>query len=71
MKSHGPLLLLAILSCCLGHAQTYHLADLNTEQIRTLDRDKTVILIPGGILEEHGPYLPSYTDGYADRFYTR
>jgi len=71
MKSHGPLLLLAILSCCLGHAQTYHLADLNTEQIRTLDRDKTVILIPGGILEEHGPYLPSYTDGYADRFYTQ
>jgi len=28
-------------------------------------------LIPGGILEEHGPYLPSYTDGYADDAYTR
>ena len=24
------------------------------------------MLIPGGILEEHGPYLPSYTDGYAN-----
>jgi SAM-dependent methyltransferase len=32
---------------------------------------KTVVLIPGGILEEHGPYLPSYTDGYADDAYTR
>jgi creatinine amidohydrolase len=23
-----------------------------------------VILIPGGIMEEHGPYLPSFSDGY-------
>jgi creatinine amidohydrolase/Fe(II)-dependent formamide hydrolase-like protein len=30
-----------------------------------------MVLIPGGILEEHGPYLPSYTDGYADEAYTR
>jgi creatinine amidohydrolase/Fe(II)-dependent formamide hydrolase-like protein len=37
---------------------------MNSEEIRQLDRTKTVILIPGGILEEHGPYLPSYTDGY-------
>jgi creatinine amidohydrolase/Fe(II)-dependent formamide hydrolase-like protein len=36
-----------------------------------LDLQKTVVLIPGGILEEHGPYLPSYTDGYADDAYTR
>jgi len=41
-----------------------HLAELNTAQIRALSRDRTVVLIPGGILEEHGPYLPSYTDGY-------
>ena len=37
---------------------------MNTEQIKRLDRDKTVVLLPGGILEEHGPYLPSFTDGY-------
>jgi creatinine amidohydrolase/Fe(II)-dependent formamide hydrolase-like protein len=42
----------------------YKLAELNTQQILDLDRSKTVILLPGGILEEHGPYLPSYTDGY-------
>src|SRR5206468_2723392 len=45
-------------------AQVLHLAELNTKQIEALDRNKTVIIIPGGILEEHGPYLPSYTDGY-------
>jgi creatinine amidohydrolase/Fe(II)-dependent formamide hydrolase-like protein len=37
---------------------------LNTDQIRALDRSRTVVVIPGGILEEHGPYMPSYIDGY-------
>jgi creatinine amidohydrolase/Fe(II)-dependent formamide hydrolase-like protein len=40
------------------------LKELNTPQIQSLDKNKTVVLIPGGILEEHGPYLPSFTDGY-------
>ena len=49
-------------------AQIYHAAEMNTEQLRGLDRAKTVVIIPGGILEEHGPYIPSYTDGFvADR----
>ena len=46
--------------------QILQLAELNTNQIRALDRTKTVVLIPGGILEQHGPYLPSFTDGYVD-----
>jgi creatinine amidohydrolase/Fe(II)-dependent formamide hydrolase-like protein len=45
-------------------AQTYRIAEMNTDQIRSLNRDKTVVLLPGGILEEHGSYLPSFTDGY-------
>lgn len=45
-------------------AQIYHVKEMNTEQIRALDRQKTVVLLPGGILEQHGPYLPSFTDGY-------
>jgi len=45
-------------------AQIYRIAEMNTEQIRRLNRDKTVVLLPGGILEQHGPYLPSFTDGY-------
>lgn len=40
----------------------YHLAELNTEQIRSFDRDRTAVLIPGGVLEEHGPFLPCSTD---------
>ncbi|HET7291213.1 MAG TPA: creatininase family protein [Vicinamibacteria bacterium] len=43
---------------------------MNTRQIQALDRQRTVVVIPGGILEEHGPYLPSYTDGYAIEAYT-
>jgi creatinine amidohydrolase/Fe(II)-dependent formamide hydrolase-like protein len=45
-------------------AQVYRLAELNIDQIRLLDRQRTVILLPGGVLEEHGPYLPSFADGY-------
>ncbi|MGH9902556.1 MAG: creatininase family protein [Pyrinomonadaceae bacterium] len=45
-------------------AQIYRVAEMNAEQIRGLNREKTVVLIPGGILEEHGSYLPSFTDGY-------
>lgn len=44
-------------------AQVVRLADLNTTQIRALDRTKTVVFLPGGMLEEHGPFLPAYTDG--------
>jgi creatinine amidohydrolase/Fe(II)-dependent formamide hydrolase-like protein len=43
-------------------AQVLQIADLNTAQIRALDRAKTVVILPGGILEEHGPYLPAGTD---------
>jgi creatinine amidohydrolase/Fe(II)-dependent formamide hydrolase-like protein len=45
-------------------AQVLDVRQLNTEQIRGLDRAKTAVILVGGILEEHGPYLPSYTDGY-------
>ena len=48
----------------LAHAQVHRMAELNTAQIRALDRQRTAVILPGGILEEHGPYLPSYTDGY-------
>ena len=44
-------------------AQVVRVADLNTRQIRALDRNKTVVFLQGGMLEEHGPYLPAFTDG--------
>ena len=51
-------------------SQILQMAELNTRQIDALDKQKTVVLIPGGILEEHGPYLPSFTDGYVTQAYT-
>lgn len=52
---------------CLGAgtlgAQVVQVGDLNTRQIRALDRARTVIILQGGMLEEHGPYLPAFTDG--------
>jgi creatinine amidohydrolase len=44
-------------------AQVRQIGDLNTREIRALDRSKTVVLLSGGMLEEHGPYLPANTDG--------
>jgi len=57
--------LIMIFSASLTHAaQIYYARELNTEQYRKLDRNKTVVLLSTGILEEHGPYIPPYTDGY-------
>jgi creatinine amidohydrolase len=73
MMSHARLWLLGRLALALAFgcvlsrsadAQVYRLAELNIDQIRALDRQRTVILLPGGVMEEHGPYLPSFTDGY-------
>ncbi len=44
-------------------AQVRRLGELNTVQLEALDRARTVVILPGGMLEEHGPYLPSHTDG--------
>src|ERR1044072_2256339 len=44
-------------------AQVLQFADLNIRDFAKLDRSKTAVIIPGAILEEHGPYLPSGTDG--------
>ena len=64
-------LLFSLLLSASALAQILQMAELNADQVRILDRAKTVVLIPGGILEEHGPYLPSYTDGYADAAFTQ
>lgn len=59
-----PLAIALLVLVAGANAQTYRIAQMNSEQIRRLNKEKTVVLIPGGILEEHGPYLPSFTDGY-------
>ncbi|MGI8427668.1 MAG: creatininase family protein [Pyrinomonadaceae bacterium] len=64
MKRTPLLTLTMLLFSFPASAQIYRVAEMNAEQIRGLNPEKTVVLIPGGILEEHGPYLPSFTDGY-------
>ena len=62
---------IAGLSCGTVRAQIYRVAQMNTEQIRALDKQKTVVILPGGILEEHGPHLPSFSDGYSNEWMTQ
>jgi creatinine amidohydrolase len=40
----------------------HELAQLTWEEIRDLDRDKTVAILPVGAVEAHGPHLPLETD---------
>jgi creatinine amidohydrolase/Fe(II)-dependent formamide hydrolase-like protein len=65
------IVLIALLVPAEGHGQIYQLAEMSSDQVRQLDRAHTAVLIPGGIVEEHGPYLPVYTDGYADQYYAQ
>jgi creatinine amidohydrolase/Fe(II)-dependent formamide hydrolase-like protein len=65
------LLLLLLLLCTGAGAQVLNLAEMNTEQIRALDRARTVVLLTGGILEEHGPYLPAGTDALVNDWLAR
>ncbi|OVE79092.1 hypothetical protein BVY01_03450 [bacterium I07] len=52
----------------LSHAQIRKFAELSVPDIQAIDRNNTIIIIPGGIFEEHGPYLPVYTDGYSNEW---
>jgi creatinine amidohydrolase/Fe(II)-dependent formamide hydrolase-like protein len=45
-------------------SQVLRLGELSVRDLDSIDRAKTVVIMPGGILEEHGPYLPSFNDGY-------
>jgi creatinine amidohydrolase len=59
-----------ILVGTITEAQIYYVQDMSTVEIAALDREKTIVILPGGILEQHGPYLPSFTDGYMNQALT-
>jgi creatinine amidohydrolase/Fe(II)-dependent formamide hydrolase-like protein len=66
--------LLIVIAGAIAHpagAQVHKFAELNTEQIAALDRSRTVVILTGGIMEEHGPYLPSFSDGYLNEWLTQ
>lgn len=67
----GAAILVVLSMVTPAGAQIYDLRELNNLQIDALPRDRTVVLMPGGILEQHGPYLPSYTDGYVNEYVAR
>ncbi len=62
---------IAALSCGTVSAQIYRVAQMNIDQIRALDKQKTVVILSGGVLEQHGPHLPSFTDGYSNEWLTQ
>jgi creatinine amidohydrolase len=68
MKKIPLIVIFIALSIMSANAQIYRVAQMNTEQIRALDKQKTVVILTGGILEEHGPHLPSFTDGYSNEW---
>lgn len=57
------LLLLFIAAPLAATAQVRQVGDLTTRELTALDRARTVVVLQGGMLEEHGPYLPAFTDG--------
>jgi creatinine amidohydrolase len=63
--------LLAFTLLAIGRADILQLADLSSPRIASLDRAKTVVILPGGMLEEHGPYLPASTDAILSGRLTR
>ena len=64
----GFVVAVALSSARTASAQILDVRELKPSQIAGLDRARTVVLLTGGILEEHGPYLPSYSDGYQTEF---
>jgi creatinine amidohydrolase/Fe(II)-dependent formamide hydrolase-like protein len=68
MKQIPVFIIFLILSCTTTQAQIYRVEQMNAEQVRALDKQKTVVILTGGILEEHGPHLPSFTDGFSNEW---
>lgn len=68
VRSLGVLAGLALaLTPGVSSAQTAHVrrfVELTAADVAHLDRAHTVVIVPGAIIEEHGPYLPVYADGY-------
>ncbi|CAN5629721.1 hypothetical protein BH20VER1_BH20VER1_11290 [soil metagenome] len=53
----------AVILAAQSPAAVHDAATITTTEFAALDRARTAVIIPGGILEEHGPCLPSNADG--------
>lgn len=69
------ILLVPIVVCLLqpitADGQIYRVAEMNTKQIQSLNKQKTVVILTGGVLEQHGPFMPSFSDGYLNERLSR
>jgi creatinine amidohydrolase len=43
-------------------AERHQLGRLTTEEVRALDGERTLVVLPVGAVEQHGPHLPVQTD---------
>ena len=64
-------LIAALLFPLTSHAQVYLAAEMNTTQLAALDKSRTAVILTGGILEQHGPHLPSGTDTYMNEWWAQ
>lgn len=48
----------------LAWSQVHQMGEMNKHEFQALDRNRTAVLMPIGVIEEHGPYLPLLTDSY-------
>jgi creatinine amidohydrolase len=51
-------------SSASARSKIYKLEELNWTQIDSLKRERTLVLLPVGMLEEHGPHLPVGADTF-------
>ncbi len=49
----------------LTHTRLHRLDEITLKKLRALDRRRTAVLLPVGMVEEHGEHLPLGTDNYA------
>src|SRR5688572_3776915 len=49
-------------SSASARSKIYRLEELNWPRIDALKRERTLVLLPVGMLEEHGPHLPVGAD---------
>ena len=52
------------LSSTPAQARIWYAKEMTTQDYKKLDRNRTAVFISTGIMEEHGPYMPAYVDGY-------
>jgi len=64
-------IVVGLLQPITAEGQIYRVAEMNTKQIQSLDKQKTVVILTGGVLEQHGPLMPSFSDGYLNERLSR